>query len=344
MSSQNEGGTQVGGSTGKTNDAPSNQSQNQSGSTNNNRYNNNERKQYNKNNGRSYNNPKGWKGSTPEIGGVLGLKTENLEHNKSFQEYCKAVKNYILRDNKEMGKFLVAPFEFDKTPKEYFMENLPDKPTPDETGVAIKEVQMDIYKEKVKRLAVIDDKLDSAVVNVFAITEGNCSDAVVEQVQSTDDYSTKKMTGDIKWLLTRLKDITSGLDTTTNKYALYYAALKEFMSMHQWFTETDEAFNLRFKDSIDTLFTHGGIHVFYSSQIHNKVLPSDEEKLKEREKFKAVSYIQKLNKSPKRYGGLLEMVEEEELFGRDGYPTDMSEVNEMLIKFRKKKTIKRETD
>ena len=112
MSSQNESGSQAGGNGGNNNEATPNQAQNHSNQSNtSNRSGNYERKQYNKNqnnNGRSYNNPKGWKGSTPEIGGVLGLKSENLEHNKSFQEYCKAVKNYILRDNKEMGKFLVA--------------------------------------------------------------------------------------------------------------------------------------------------------------------------------------------------------------------------------------------
>ena len=115
----------------------SNTSNNNSGSNKNN--NNNDRKYSNNSkniNAKFTNHSKHWKGKTPDIGCVLGLKSDILENKESFKEYKKGVRDYILRENAELGRFLVAPsFEYAKTLKEYFNKCLPKKPQPDANRV-----------------------------------------------------------------------------------------------------------------------------------------------------------------------------------------------------------------
>ena len=86
------------------------------------------------------------------------------------------------------------------------------------------------------------EKIDAASVAVFAVVEGNCSNGVKGQLRTKDQYMDNKMKGNISQILTQLKDITSGLEVTTNKHALFYDSLKDFMAMHQWLTESDDAF------------------------------------------------------------------------------------------------------
>ena len=64
-----------------------------------------------------------------------------------------------------------------------------------------------------------------------------------------------------------------------------------------WESESDDAFMIRYKDCLDTLTTHGGQHVLASPQIFGKDSATDDEVAGEVEKFKAVSFIQKLNKN-----------------------------------------------
>ena len=58
---------------------------------------------------------------------------------------------------KELGRFLVVPFEFSKTPQDYFDELLPNKPQSNNNKGKVDEVKLDICKEKVKRFSAIKD-------------------------------------------------------------------------------------------------------------------------------------------------------------------------------------------
>lgn len=57
-------------------------------------------------------NPRDWTGNTPDIGGVLGLPSDVLDKKQSHQQFKKSVEKYILRDNEDFGRFLIAPLVF----------------------------------------------------------------------------------------------------------------------------------------------------------------------------------------------------------------------------------------
>lgn len=298
----------------------------------------NQNNNYNKNIHNS--NPRYWKGNTEEIGCVLGLKSDtHLEYKKSYNDYHDAVCDFIIKDNKEFGKFLAAPFMFKKNPLEYYQ----DKKTPTDPSIMaggasnISKSEEDMYKKKLERFIANEDKIEAACVSVFTVVEGNCSDAVMEQLRHKKDYIESKMNGDVLWILSQLKEITSGLEVTTNKNALFYDALVAFALMRQGDTENDESFTARFKDSIDTLFAHGGKHIFASPQVAGKVDLTNDEKLELNERFKTVAYMKKLNRSQARYGALYNLLHEQDVLGNDAYPVSLSDAYNMMVIHKSKK-------
>ena len=283
-------------------------------------------------------NPKDWKGTTEEIGAVLGLRYENLQYKKPYKEYMTAVRDYIMKDNAEFGKYLGAPFMFGINPLKYFRSKKePEEPEADEDGNEPSKREIDKYHKRLDRFWAQEDKIESMTVSAFTIVEGNCSDGIKEQLRSKDKYLEKKMDGDILWIMGELKEITSGLELTTNKCVLFHDALYEFMMMHQWESESDEVFKTRFEDSIDTLNAHGGMHVFASPQILGKDDASEKEIADLVEQFKTITYVKKLNRSGKRYGGLLGMFHEQDVLGNDAYPTTMADATTRMVTFRSKK-------
>ena len=82
--------------------------------------------------------------------------------------------------------------------------------------------------------------------------------------------------------------------------------------------------------------SHGGKHVMYSKQIHDNAVDTST-KEEQIERFKMVAYIKKLNKSGKRYGAIADLLEKEEILGRDGYPTTMAGANQVIATYGSKK-------
>ena len=53
-------------------------------------------------------NPRGWDGDTPEIGGVIGLQSEQLDKKCSFNIYKEKVAFHIQRTYKDTGQYLIC--------------------------------------------------------------------------------------------------------------------------------------------------------------------------------------------------------------------------------------------
>ena len=86
--------------TGGATETSSNQSNNNNSSNNNQNNNNNCRntggRGHNNNSRTAATNPKHWKGITTDIGCVLGLVSDSLDHKKSYQDYKEALMDYVL--------------------------------------------------------------------------------------------------------------------------------------------------------------------------------------------------------------------------------------------------------
>lgn len=288
--------------------------------------------------------PKDWQGNTPEIGGVLGLPSDVLENKQSHQKFKKSIEDYILREYTELGRFLVAPLVLGKKAIDTYKET--SKPTKEkDDDEDVQELLTYEFKEKMKMYVNNQSRIESATVACFAKIEGNCSDGVLQQLENKDGYYEKKLSGDIIWLMIQLKEISSGLEQTKNKVSKLYDALKLFMSMYQGETESDDNFLSRYKDSVDTLFNHGGEHVFVSDQIYRSRNPSnllgarsDAESKALSDEFQAVAFIKKLNRRDDRYGSLFDDFKTEVNLGRDPYPTTMPEAHEIISKYKSSKT------
>ncbi len=238
------------------------------------------------------------------------------------------VSDYVLREKSDLGLYLTAPFNVDQEAVVYYKANEEPKITAAEKA---DEDKKKLYHKEVDRYLATIAKLKAQAVSVFTIVESNCSEAVMGILRSKESYIKKKMKGELLWLITQLKEITSGLDVTENKYAVFYDALTSFINLHQFRSESDDAFMIRFRNSFETLWAHGGRHVFASPQIVSKSTLSDAEIEKAEECFKAVALVKKLNRSPKKYGALADMLRIKTTLGRDPYPSTMPEAQAMMV-------------
>ena len=72
------------------------------------------------------------------------------------------------------------------------------------------------------------------------------------------------------WLLSKVKEITSGLDSKSNKRSNLHNALLNLTKMYQSKEETDDDFMKPFKGNLETLCAAEGAHLLCSNEIMEK--------------------------------------------------------------------------
>ena len=126
------------------------------------------------------------------------------------------------------------------------------------------------------------------------------------------------------WLLQKLRVITLGLNSKSNKRSNLHEALLLLTKMQQGGDESDDNFLKRFKANIDTLTSAGGEYILCSETIMDKVgtEPTDSERKFEEEKFKAVMFLKQSDKV--RHGKLITDLQDGAYVGRDEYSTTLA--------------------
>ena len=92
-------------------------------------------------------NERTWEGDTPEIGAVLGLRTEYLNKNTSFRLFMEKMEEYILRklDN---GSDVLPLVREQKDPGIRFEKNHLPKELSTENKKS--EVKVEVHKQRIK--------------------------------------------------------------------------------------------------------------------------------------------------------------------------------------------------
>ena len=91
---------------------------------------------------------------------------------------------------------------------------------------------------------------------------GQCTEALQVEIQSDPDFEEKHREKDPVWLLTTIKRIKSGMNSSRNKMRVYFLKLKELMLTRQETGETLDSFRKRIRHAMDTVVLAGGEKVF----------------------------------------------------------------------------------
>ena len=324
----NTGGNNSGSGVSTTGNGNENTNGNNNGSGNTNRTNNSN----NRNNRRNVfnSNERTWCGDKCEIGAVLGLRTEYLDKKVSYRVFIEKMTDYVLREIVDASDVLpILSQEKDPIPiftAEHMPEELDDEQK--KSSVLVK-----ILDQRIKKFVDREIRVQTNVKRIYGLIKGQCSHSLRALLKQEKDYEEKDGKQNVLWLLEQLKQITSGLDSKSNKRCNLFDALLVFITMKQGNEESDSAYMKRFRVNLDTLCSAGGRHILCSPELieaADKDNITDAERESEESKFKAIVFLKRSD--PTRYGGFLTELQNSAHLGREEYPISETAAMDLMVR------------
>ena len=195
-----------------------------------------------------------WEGAKADFGAVLGLNTEKLKKKVTYEIFREKAKTYILSEFKNPKDVLPTLRLVD--PLDGFKGKYAPKKL--EGDAAKDDIEKEMQTLRIKRYMAREDDVRSNMDKLYGIIVGQCSEAVLSVLENDSDYIAKDEDCDVIWLLTKVKVITSGLDSKSNKRSNLHEALLLLTKMQQGNEELDDSYLKRFKANVDNLTSAGG--------------------------------------------------------------------------------------
>lgn len=278
---------------------------------------------------RQSNSSRNFQGATPKIGGVLGLRSENVTEKVAFDVFCEKVSIYVMTEFKNGENVVEVLKDHDtKVIDDFQKGNKPEELTEEEKKSTIDvEIKKEEIKEYVKDLELIKSNLKKLYTVIF----GNCTDGVKTMLKADAEYAEKLKTFNQSWILEKGKMIVQGLDTKVNKHVTMHTAIYNFMLMKQYDAESNDAYLTRFKSMVQTLKIAGGGHMLVSKTMLGKEIHEaiEAEIDIECEKFMGMCFILRSHKGT--YKKLLDDLKRSSNLGRDKYPETLTEAFNLLV-------------
>ena len=270
---------------------------------------------------------KDFEGDTPEIGCVVGLKSEKITAKVQFDTFRDKVTEFIL---KELTNGIdVVPYVKDmEDPSEDFVRRF--LPTNLTTSERQDHVKKGVFEQKLKKYVDREYLMYDNRIKLYTYIWGQCSSGVKSVVMGENDFKEKHGRKDVIWLLVKIKLITAGLDSKTNKYDNIYEVMMTFLTMRQGETESNSDYLKRFKSNAETVKLMCGLDFFVSREVIGKAFFSDDDKKESTEKLKAMIMLKRADN--KRFGDLKKRLREASDVGRDEYPTTVAGAYDLLVR------------
>ena len=234
-----------------------------------------------------------FEGSCPEIGAVLGLRTENINKKVPFSVFTEKLGDYIIT-NISHGSDIEGCVGNLEDPLENF--EAIHKPQP----LKVLEPSFDekmLQQERLKAYVSRENKLKDNKIKVYGLTWRQCSSALQAVVKGNEEFKVKSSSHDLLWLLRELKKIVSGVDVKANAHQTMYEVLTALLNMRQQQNESNDHYMERFKSNVNTLEMAKGGHIFCSHELvstdEDAVDPTDHQIVEEEEKFKAAILLRR---------------------------------------------------
>jgi len=175
-------------------------------------------------------NERTWQGDKPEIGGVLGLRTEWLDKKMSYRSFMEKMVEYILSNFDNANDVLsVVRDEVDPI-VDFETNNLPKDLTEEEKKSGVK---VEIQQQRIKLYMTRELELENNKRKIYGLVKGQILHSLKALLKQETDYDAKDRVQDVLWLLKSLKSLTSGLDSKSNKRCNHFDAILAFITTRQ---------------------------------------------------------------------------------------------------------------
>jgi hypothetical protein len=238
---------------------------------NNNNNNNTENKNFNKQGykGKSYKNfsnsneQRNWEGEEPKVGCVLGLHSKWMDKKVSFEVFLEKTTDYVLGEFRNPRDIIGLIRELKDPSTNFRKNNLAKNLTAKQKESDIKAA---IQAQSIKLYAAREADMKNNMDKVYGIVKGQCSMSLHTVIKQYPELDEKNDKHNVFRLLSKLKDVTSGLDMKSNKHSNLHEAILVLFTMKQGEFESDSNYMKRFEMNIKMLIIAGGKHILCSPE------------------------------------------------------------------------------
>jgi hypothetical protein len=246
----------------------------------------------------------------------------------SFEVFLEKTTDYILREFTNPRDIVGSIRDLKDPAVNFKKQNLPKNLT---TKQKESDIEVAIQAQRIKLYAIREADMKNNMDKVYGLVKGQCTMSLCTVVKQDPEYDKKNDEHDVLWLLTKLKEVTCGLDTKSNKRSNLHKAILVLFTMKQGESESDSAYMKHFEMNVETLITAGGKHILCSPDLMEKEdeEPTAKEIDIEENKFKAICFIKRSD--PNRYRSLLNDLKHAAYVGRDEYPDTPAGAFELMV-------------
>ena len=268
-----------------------------------------------------------WLGENPDFGVVIGLRSERFNYKVTFTTFQEKLKVYALTNFKE-ARDMISIIESFEDP---LAEIKKDEPTDLTEVEKANQVTLWFKQERVKEYLIRLKTLKNNKESLYGLIWGQCSSGLQEVLKQEEDFYKSAAVFNCVWILEKIKLVSSGIDSKSNKHANLIKALTGLCNIKQGATESNDSFRKRVDSAAVTLQLAGGDHVMCSPILIESVSKESftpKEIAAEQDKFKAMLMV--LRADPGRFGALQESLYESVFRGRDEFPQTMTNAYDLL--------------
>jgi hypothetical protein len=307
-------------------------------------YRNNSKCSHSNSNNRNSNNNHGitqkQKGATKD----LGHHVFDCTSRKSIEACNETLKQIAIYVGKEYGKNADAI--------KYVVENLEDPDLNPVEDISVTDqknsLMMFHWQEKVKQYMDREEGLESGKKKLYTLIWGQCTKLMKNELEATSNYQSMNMKQDPIALIKAIKGITYSFRDQKYLPGSLWHAYKNLFNTVQHEDEDLNDFYKRFQNAVKVLENFGGniknmTNLYKIEETYNKLDTDEKSEIininmaNEKTKEMFLGYGILANCDKKKYGRLVEDLENEYTFGDNKYPKMQQKAYEYAMNYKKYK-------
>ena len=259
-------------------------------------------------------NKKKIQGDIAELGNNVYLYGTRNQGNK-YIKTTKAIAEYVGREYNKAMRILVKNLK----------ESIPDEPS-EPTRSKVTDVKMKKYEKELTRYYKKLDKYVEYKAKVFVIIKGQCTLTMKNKVESMKDYEVIEENDDVIRLLKGLKELAFETVDVQYEHWTVCQSMKNVLLMKQQGDESLVAYYQHFNGMVDVTESQWGMMV-------PTKIGTDKDT---RNKFLACVFIAGVD--CKKYGKLINELNNQYLSGQNNYPTTLEGALTMVSHYKSNDT------
>ena len=120
-----------------------------------------------------------------------------------------------------------------------------------------------LMKDEITRFGHHKTALHKNIGKIFELIWGQCSTSIETLIKGDDKFKKNKEDNNAKWLITELRQLTSGVDSQANAADVYFQSLWEWTHLRQGENESNDSFQKRADTASQNLILAEGEDVLY---------------------------------------------------------------------------------